>query len=175
MSVLYHRPAAAAWENAGGGVRGRPWEGACMPLAVQEPDRPDSTGSLNRLSFSGPLKGEGPSDLEVGIRDCSNRYWRPSGRVPANVPQLPELTTSPSAWASHQGVLPRSPSQGTRASHHCGPENRRKKDKAVASAACSRGGNSCIWPPLGADQVETAYQKLSGAKPNPKTDVQVCR
>lgn len=27
----------------------RPWEGGCLPLAVQEPHRPDSAGSLNFL------------------------------------------------------------------------------------------------------------------------------
>ncbi|XP_054098786.2 uncharacterized protein LOC128928119 isoform X1 [Callithrix jacchus] len=63
MSALPHRPAAAARENAVGVVRGGPWEGGCVPLAVQEPNRRDSTGSLNRLSFSGPLKREGASDL----------------------------------------------------------------------------------------------------------------
>ncbi|XP_078201347.1 uncharacterized protein LOC144578625 [Callithrix jacchus] len=63
MSALPHRPAAAARENAVGVVRGGPWEGACVPLAVQEPDRRDSTGFLNRLSFSGQLNGEGASDL----------------------------------------------------------------------------------------------------------------
>ncbi|KAK2097963.1 hypothetical protein P7K49_023414 [Saguinus oedipus] len=67
MSALRHRPATAARANAGGGVRG-----GCVPLAGQALDRPYISGSLNRLSCTGPLKGKGASDPEVGIRDYSS-------------------------------------------------------------------------------------------------------
>ncbi|KAK2097966.1 hypothetical protein P7K49_023417 [Saguinus oedipus] len=85
MSVLPHQPSAAARENAGGGFRGGPWKGGCLPLAVQEPDLPDSTGSLNRLFISDPLKpegasdleGSGPTGLEIELVRCGGGRWTP--------------------------------------------------------------------------------------------------
>ncbi|KAK2098050.1 hypothetical protein P7K49_023501 [Saguinus oedipus] len=47
----------------------------------------------------------------------------------ANVPQLPELTATPSTWATHQRAQRCPASPGTPASHHCCPEKAARKEK----------------------------------------------
>ncbi|KAK2098000.1 hypothetical protein P7K49_023451 [Saguinus oedipus] len=103
VSALPRRPAPVAGANAGGGVRGGPWEGGCVPPAGQETDRPDFSDSLNLLSYSGSdgmSRDRIPRSWTFSLVKCGGGVWtlerclQPYGKVSANVPFLPELTAT---------------------------------------------------------------------------------